>query len=558
MMRTPGERPHSIYSSVRPANRNQEQAQVKSRPAPLTDPERGFRFDALPIHAPDVQTAAQGLTAAKDALPHADQIQKSFGRHDLSSVRAALNAEARQATASLGAVAYAQGERVAFSRPPDLFTAAHEATHVLQQRRGVAESQRQSMEDHANQVASLVTRGASAESLLDRGLAQASGPRTAGAGQSASVQFLLETKFGNEEKKHLEKNEVFPEGIIDKNLNNQSLLGFENQLFATIRSASQSFIEPVRQVISFWKDFVIKYFLEHNIENLKWSVDPADGNVQPAGSKRHRIDELLERPELARKAYQQNQIQSATTATERILTLANAAESSVELGLLFLRVLFDSFLDKDVKQEAERSRATLEKPGVDFDSNRRLKHPGTKKWDQDYQDRKDTRDTIPSTEVEERVVEGIPAGDPLAEARVKPGHAANLLKARSNFYDETRKLHLPVLALISGSTADYISLAQLAGITVDKKPKEAEDYAMAVLFYIGLPQHHSFHEIVSQLKRSGFVKSYDPKPDVGDYPGPLTEEVKGTAAYRDLMVQYPTLLYPAARSAFINRPRSDR
>lgn len=121
---------------------------------------------------PDVPTvAAAGVQGASETLPFAAQIQRSFGRHDISAVRAATDGNARGASAAIGASAYATGDRVAFGQSPDLHTAAHEAAHVVQQRAGVSlaggvGSSGDAYEQHADRVADLVVRGQSAEAAL--------------------------------------------------------------------------------------------------------------------------------------------------------------------------------------------------------------------------------------------------------------------------------------------------------------------------------------------------------------------------------------------------------
>lgn len=117
--------------------------------------------------------AREGLVGSGTRLPHLEAIQASFGRHDLRGVAAHLDGRAAAASQALGAHAYASGDAVAFRGAPDLFTAAHEAAHVVQQRSGVALSDGfgragDRYEVHADEVAHLVVRGASAEGALDR------------------------------------------------------------------------------------------------------------------------------------------------------------------------------------------------------------------------------------------------------------------------------------------------------------------------------------------------------------------------------------------------------
>lgn len=132
------------------------------------------------------QTARDGVSGAASMLPHLETIQRAFGRHDVSGVRAQIGGPAADAADALGASAYATGDRVAFGSSPDLHTAAHEAAHVVQQRHGNVGFQGlgdadDAFEHHADRVADAVVAGASAEALLDQIAAHA--PANAGAVQ---------------------------------------------------------------------------------------------------------------------------------------------------------------------------------------------------------------------------------------------------------------------------------------------------------------------------------------------------------------------------------------
>ncbi|HEX8106822.1 MAG TPA: DUF4157 domain-containing protein [Kofleriaceae bacterium] len=123
--------------------------------------------------------ATQGVASAGSSLPHADTIQRLFGRHDIRGVEAHMGGEAAVATHAIGAEAYATGHHVAFASSPSLHTAAHEAAHVIQQRGGVQLKDGvgwsgDAHEQHANAVADLVVQGKSAEASLD-GYASAGG-----------------------------------------------------------------------------------------------------------------------------------------------------------------------------------------------------------------------------------------------------------------------------------------------------------------------------------------------------------------------------------------------
>ena len=137
------------------------------------------------------QTAEAGVAGPGQQMPHADQIQASFGRHEISGVRAHVGGDAATAASALGANAYATGNDVAFASQPDLHTAAHEAAHVVQQRGGVqlnggVGQAGDAYERHADAVADLVVQGRPAGTLLDR---HAGAPA---AGLQRQVQKLAE------------------------------------------------------------------------------------------------------------------------------------------------------------------------------------------------------------------------------------------------------------------------------------------------------------------------------------------------------------------------------
>jgi Domain of unknown function (DUF4157) len=128
---------------------------------------------AGPVDEPgSVQRIARaGFAGPGTSLPHRERIQHAFGRHDLSGVEAHVGGPAAAAAGQLGAEAFTTGNQVAFRAPPDLYTAAHEAAHVVQQARGVHPRAATGYggdpyERHADAVAAQVVRGQSAEKLL--------------------------------------------------------------------------------------------------------------------------------------------------------------------------------------------------------------------------------------------------------------------------------------------------------------------------------------------------------------------------------------------------------
>lgn len=116
----------------------------------------------------------EALDETPRPLPFLDLVQQSFGTHDVSAVQAFSGATAARIVDRFDARALAVGDRVLFRGTPDLHTVAHEAAHVIQQRRGVQSGA--DHEAHADRVADLVVAGRSAASLLDRSGTGAGGP----------------------------------------------------------------------------------------------------------------------------------------------------------------------------------------------------------------------------------------------------------------------------------------------------------------------------------------------------------------------------------------------
>jgi uncharacterized protein DUF4157 len=154
-----------------------------------------YGAEAVPEHSPAVggpavqARALEGIAGSGQPLPYRAQIQALFGRHDVSGVTAHAGGEAKQAADDIGADAYATGDHIAFSRSPDLHTAAHEAAHVVQQRGGVQLKDSVGRpgdvyERHAGAVADRVAAGQSAEDLLDQ---MAGGSPTAAVQTQAAI-----------------------------------------------------------------------------------------------------------------------------------------------------------------------------------------------------------------------------------------------------------------------------------------------------------------------------------------------------------------------------------
>jgi hypothetical protein len=138
------------------------------------------------VHA----AAARGTATPATALPHGDTIQRAFGKHDISGIKAHQGGEAAASAGAMGAQAYASGDHVVLGGGTDLHTVAHEAAHVVQQRGGVqlkggVGATGDTYEQHADAVADAVVQGKSAEGLLDQ---HAGGGAAKGGGGAGPVQ----------------------------------------------------------------------------------------------------------------------------------------------------------------------------------------------------------------------------------------------------------------------------------------------------------------------------------------------------------------------------------
>ncbi len=196
-----------LEQAVRPGQADTEVEQILAE-REEQKPKKGASADArLAVQGKgdlggDVQAEAErGVAGQGERLPHLDQIQRSFGRYDVSGVKAHTDDQAQASAQAIGAQAYATGDQVAFGGgKADLHTAAHEAAHVVQQRAGVhlaggVGRAGDPYEQHADKVADAVVAGEPAEYLLS----QMAGPGAAKAGASGGpVQMKKELPKGEE------------------------------------------------------------------------------------------------------------------------------------------------------------------------------------------------------------------------------------------------------------------------------------------------------------------------------------------------------------------------
>lgn len=171
-----------------------------------------YSLDNVQLSAADVDTglsteqvgeiAANGINGTPMPLPYFNRVQQAFGKHDISHVQAYADGKAAQAAKSIGAEAYASGDKIAFANAnPSLHTVAHEAAHIIQQQAGVhlkggVGQEGDRYEQHADAVADAVVTGKSAENLLTQVtiLPQQSTKRLQAKKQGQPVQRKLEFK----------------------------------------------------------------------------------------------------------------------------------------------------------------------------------------------------------------------------------------------------------------------------------------------------------------------------------------------------------------------------
>jgi hypothetical protein len=152
-------------------------------------------------------TALSGFSGASRDVPYRPEMEAAFGE-SFADVRSHHGPDAKRATASLNAHAYAMQNDVAFAEDlPPRSVVAHELTHVVQSRGGDATLQAKSVtsspsdaqEQEADRVAQTVARGGSVAGTISHGreaaisrmdawdiIGVATGPGTAAIGRDAA------------------------------------------------------------------------------------------------------------------------------------------------------------------------------------------------------------------------------------------------------------------------------------------------------------------------------------------------------------------------------------
>jgi hypothetical protein len=216
-----------------------------------------------------------------------------------------------------------------------------------------------------------------------------------------------------------------------------------------------------------------------------------------------------------------------------------SGSATVDLHMFFLKNVFESFLDR----KSPWRTTSQEILARSFDPEFVRKRPAIESSFKS-RGRKPNKDTpVLEAIIGNKAVDPADRGktkttlkyeDRAHTALVHRGTDAWRLDPKAPFNATTMALGLPLAAGISGSAADFVAMARIAGLN----GKALQSFAMAIIYYITLPGHHSFHEVVSVLASDGII-SYRPKPGIGDYSGPLTDDIKKSDSYRALSKLYP-------------------
>lgn len=520
------------------------------------------------------ETAARGVSGAGGALPHLDRIQSSFGPgHDVSSVSAHVGGAAAQASESIGAVAYATGNNVAFKSAPSLHTAAHEAAHVIQQRHGVSlpggvGSVGDSYERNADAVADRVVSGKSAADLLpgagggasalqmlalqmraDTDLA-ASTPvnedflRTACQQEGKSYEQLKQwviDKRGNDAFVSVADAVEFLHGLStrDNYFNNALKVQFENALGQALNADRAQFEPVVNEVLQFCLRY-LEAKVQRDGTDLKaewqqmssmhggakaWEKDLYYGRISNS------IDEIVNG-------------QDFYGAMRSLFSGADGFSVSQKcLGIQqFHNVIYEKDWHADQENHTAKVKALLEQ------LNGRALDPMEVRWGLDSTVGDSTATDIFGKGDQGEKVEGEGGADrrgrfrsptphspdgssrtvrrglgapsdagrttgPIAQGDQRQVHGRGIdlwtMDEKQPFIQQARLLDMPLAGSVSGTTSDLITIAKVAGVP-DGSEKAFKFVCAALDHFIGAGAH-TFHEVVTAATAFGI--SYTP----GDY-----------------------------------------
>lgn len=562
-----------------------------ARPAHAVAPAPGssflFDFARTSVDKNVTDVARQGLAGSGTALPYQSTLQPLFGGHDLSGIQAVIGGRAAVASRSLGATAYAQGERVGFVRAPDLFATAHEAAHVVQQRSGRVGvgyhgHPGDEFERQADSVADLVVRGQSAASVLNQNARGESTSRSPGS-VGSSVQFklaagqdledipeddpywqkLLESKGGRNidlafdalgMRADLLAVAEFEKGSAagKKPAELASITGghvlatrtlFEVELGQVIMDNLSLFATPVRKVTS----WIVSY-----LSALAQQLAGRSGELESMP-----VDRSLSEQSLMGsidRAIEINKLKEMKALVEKLIGKVSAAKTLMDLREAHYSFADKLFTSKDEVTRGMRSAVINQLSGdhaVDTEQVR-----GNVKL----------AEGSPTSAFDRRGRSGAslfapePAKSPESGGskwnvffyepeKQKPNPISGKLESPARFkrdanhkaqdpnlfaWQQLTRYMMPITAGVSGTMADMIALGKTAGLS----DVELWEYAMPQMGAMLAERHHSFHEIAMVMRVNIKGVSYVP----GSYLGPIHPKIKQLPAYRRLQAKYPYIL----------------
>jgi N-acetylmuramoyl-L-alanine amidase len=319
--------------------------------------------------------------------------------------------------------------------------------------------------------------------------------------------------------------------------NDPRLVELERRLFRVLREHQPTFRAGVAAVVRFWQAFARQYVFIHGLD--------LDAN---------KLTECIRRaelftPELVQASGRGVDAAEALGLWSDLVHGDRLEHASTDLLMGFLRILFDAYLDP--RDAYERSLVVL---GADIPSPREARGYAARpssalaELRTYFDDRGRVADrvgkfvpiagNIPITPADAaRVRPFLDPTDPAYTVLLQRGTDLWALDMANPFFARLERLGLPHAAGVSGSAADFVALGKIAGLSPDAMAR----YAMAILYFIGLPGHHSFAEIAFVLAANG-VAAFNPRPHHGDYPGPLTRELRDTIGYQRLAEAFPDQL----------------
>lgn len=331
-------------------------------------------------------TAREGTRGPGSTLPFFSRIQSCFGDHDLSGVRTHQDAGARQSAQALKAHAYTFGEDMVFDRPPSLFTVAHEAAHVVQQRSGVTlqngiDKPGDAHEKQADAVANAVANGQSAAKLLpgatNRSNANVTTPSVQRISYEAVTKNASQIENYNANKIIGELHDCIKGIIGDKSKKSNRVYQAANAIKIFRERAAEKF-ENVKSVHGYYVGF------EHALFQI-WEYFDIDPELFPSpASKEKTIHEMW--AETAHDKFMNNANSKKSKNLRRAATVFNHADEAMDgtkavngiswlgkkIGSVFGSISQKNSKDEDKKEIIKKNLKAIKAESLDDESVSKL------------------------------------------------------------------------------------------------------------------------------------------------------------------------------------------